>query len=139
MTAPAPSPSVDVVPLVSQLACRQPPLVRRSASREGGRARDRHSRFGRLVELDVGVTQPDVSEGEARITAQRLMKRAGGFDPDVGVQVSESLIVKVLRLGGFRRDRIMGTANAGAQGHGALEQFLRHHWNAVARMLRIQN
>ena len=70
--------------------------------------------LGGFVELDVGVAQADVSEREAWIAAQRLMKRARRFDPDVGVEIREALVVKPLRFSRLRRHRVMRPANSGA-------------------------
>ena len=54
----------------------------------------------------------DVRQGEIRIRAQGLVKRACRFNPHIVVQIGETLIVKALRLRQLRRRIVMDGANA---------------------------
>ena len=63
------------------------------------------------------------------------MKRSRGLDPDVVVQIRETLIVKALRLSILRPRIVVNSTDARANRHRTLEKFLRNRRDGVRGML----
>ena len=83
------------------------------------RALDGRLRLRRRVQLDERDAQAGVGDRQRRIDPQRLVERARRFDPDVGMQVGEALVVERLRLLGLRGHRVVRRPDARAQRHWA--------------------
>src|SRR5438067_407967 len=86
------------------------------------------------MQTDIGVGESQVGHGEIRIEAQRLMERAYRLNPDVGVEVGETLIIELLRLGGRGGDRFVHCANSLPQRNGSIKNFAR---DGAALMLMV--
>ena len=74
---------------------------------ERSRALDRRLRLGRRIQLDERDAQAGVGNRQRRIDAQRLVERTRRFDPDVGMQVGQALVVERLRFFRLRADRVV--------------------------------
>jgi hypothetical protein len=87
---------------------QMPAIVRRGARRHRCSALDRLARRRRRVQLAVNQRQPAVSDRQFGIGAQRLLERARRLQPDVGVQIRETLVVERLRVFGRCAHRVVG-------------------------------
>ena len=94
-------------------------------ARERLRAHERRSGGRRDVELHVGDRQTEMRQRKPGIDSQRLVEGPRRFDPDVGVQIGQALVVEGLRLRRRSRRGIVRRSDAGADGDGPLRQFER--------------
>ncbi len=73
-------------------------VVIRKTRCESPRGVDRLAGLAGAIQLDVSDAQAHVGQRQLGIVLQRDVKRAGGFDPGVRVQVCQSLVVEGLRF-----------------------------------------
>ena len=70
------------------------------------------SRLGDPVVVVPKDFEADLRQGERRIGAQGLVERARRFDPAIGMQIREALVVELLRLGRARGHRVVRAPDA---------------------------